>query len=522
MPQYLVSMDIGSVEDANEMFGENPGLLVARPSRNPLTTWFTIPEGFYALVSRYGAVIPHPETGSIVWPAGLHYGPPWLCVAYLATKQHFVFDTPVKGCLSKDNVTVQIDVAVVLRIRGDVDRNEDPELVKKFIFNVTPRGLQNQLANAMEEAVRGLARSMNHTEVYGLRAVVVDSTSSLASAPAYADQSRGSTLLQEDPENPLHDGIEMVDQKEEEEDDKRYGGPDTHDSVAASRAVFKGRSATDRMKKALNKQFMPQGVEITDVMITDVELPDTITSQMASKTFAISENAQQKVTQMYDMQQLQFNEEIATLRQTYMEEREKEKTTGQQQETEVRLKLNSMRAEVQKEVNAIENDNKVVLSEIRASTDLEVTKLNQAKDVVLAAIRDAAYEETERLKAETALYCSRKVNEAKLAVARHEAAAEEANAEAQGVIAPMLEKKNMFAIDQSKLDVYKALATNEELVLSDSNNQELNTMLLCDAILKSSKTGEASRSQLLAEMMVMSRGATVTMRHGDMMVGTQI
>jgi len=520
MPDQLISMDIASVEDAGLIFGNQSGVLVARPGRNPLTTWFSIPEGFYALVSRYGAVIPHPESGSIVWPAGLHYGPPWLRVAYLATKQHIVFDTPVKGCISKDNVTVQIDVAVVLRIRGDAALGEDPELVKKFVFEVSPRGLQNQLSNAMEEAVRGLARSMNHTEVYGLRSVVIDSASNLASAPDFND-GRASSTLMEDPDNPMHEGIEMV--GKEEEDDTLYGGSDAHDAVAASRAVFKGRSATDRMKKTLNKQFLPQGVEITDVMITEVKLPETITSQMASKTFTISENAQQKMTQLYDMQQLKFNEELATLRQTYAEEREKENTTGQQRETEIRLRLSRMRAEVQKEVNAIENDNKVVLDEIKASTDLEVAKLNQAKDVVLAEIRDSAFEETERLKQETTLFCSRKLNEAQLAVARHDAAAAEARAEAEGIIAPMLEKKNMFSIDQSKLEVYQALASNRELVLSDSDNAELNTMLLCDAILKGGKTGEVTRSQLLAEMMVMSRGASISMKHGsDMMIGAHI
>lgn len=315
----------------------------------------------------------------------------------------------------------------------------------------------------------------------------------------------------------------------EEEDDVVYGGSDAHDAIAASRAVFKGRSATDRMKKTLNKQFMPQGVEITDVMITGVTLPETITTQMASKTFTISENAQQKMTQLYDMQQLKFNEELATLRQTYAEEREKEKTSGQQQETEFRMRLSKLRAELQKEINAIENDNRVLLDEITASTELEVAKLTQEKQAVLAELRDSAFEETERLKQETALYCSRKLNEAQLVVARHEAAAEEAKAEAEGVIAPMLEKKNMFAIDQARLDVYqyvrvatllvlfrngadllllrhhRALASNRDLVLSDSDNQELNTMLLCDAILKSNHTGEATRSQLLAEMMIMSR-----------------
>src|SRR3546814_7204397 len=83
--------------------------------------------------------------------------------------------------------------------------------VKKFVFNVTPRGLQNQLCNAMEEAVRGLARSMNHTEVYGLRNVLIDSSSSLASAPDFGghDNRAGSSMLDQDPDNPLHDGIEL-------------------------------------------------------------------------------------------------------------------------------------------------------------------------------------------------------------------------------------------------------------------------------------------------------------------------
>ena len=164
----------------------------------------------------------------------------------------------------------------------------------------------------------------------------------------------------------------------------------------------------------------------------------------------------------------------------------------------------------------------LVLDEIRASTDLEVAKLRQAKDAVVAAVRDESFEQTERLKAETNLYCSRKLNEAKLQVidrcwffcfraeaanqvARNEAAAEEAKAEAEGIIAPMLEKKNLFVIDQRKLEVYKALASNPQLVLSDSTSPELNTMMLCDAILQNSKGPTATRSELLAEMMVMSK-----------------
>lgn len=76
--------------------------------------------------------------------------------------------------------------------------------MSKFVYSVTPRGLQTQLANSAEEAVRSLARSLNYTEVYGLRSVVVDSTNMIASAPeppSFGD-------LAADSENPLH-GVEM-------------------------------------------------------------------------------------------------------------------------------------------------------------------------------------------------------------------------------------------------------------------------------------------------------------------------
>lgn len=58
-----------------------------------------------------------------VWPAGFHMGMPWrLRVSNLVTKQNVVFDLPVKGCTTKDNVTVEIDVAIVFRIMGDKTR----------------------------------------------------------------------------------------------------------------------------------------------------------------------------------------------------------------------------------------------------------------------------------------------------------------------------------------------------------------------------------------------------------------
>lgn len=57
-----------------------------------------------------------------VWPPGLHAGPPWLKVSNLVTQQSVVFDMPVKGCKTRDNVSVTIDVAIVFRIMGDASK----------------------------------------------------------------------------------------------------------------------------------------------------------------------------------------------------------------------------------------------------------------------------------------------------------------------------------------------------------------------------------------------------------------
>ena len=104
--ETLTSADIRSVSEANSVFGEDRALVVARPGRGrcccllPLC-WFTVPEGFYALVTRHGAtaLFKDSQTGkeTPIWPSGLHVGPPWLKVSHLVTKQSIVFNTPIRG-----------------------------------------------------------------------------------------------------------------------------------------------------------------------------------------------------------------------------------------------------------------------------------------------------------------------------------------------------------------------------------------------------------------------------------------
>ena len=174
MALSLYSGHCSSTAEANELFATEKGLLLLRPSGGCCCSYFfTIPTGCYALVTKHGADMDYESadgTRSTVWPEGLHFFyPPWIGVSYLVTKQSVVLDLPVKACKTKDNVTVNIDMALVFRIMGDEALGEDPELVRNFVYAVKPKGLEQQLRDAQEEAIRGCARSLKHTEIYGIR-----------------------------------------------------------------------------------------------------------------------------------------------------------------------------------------------------------------------------------------------------------------------------------------------------------------------------------------------------------------
>lgn len=106
------------------------------PGRNACKPYITVPDGMYAIVQSNGADVMFGSTNNKVYPPGFHWAYPWMKVEYLVTKQTLVFDTPVKGCKTKDDVNVIIDVSIMVRIMGDAAKGEDPNLVTDFIYKL--------------------------------------------------------------------------------------------------------------------------------------------------------------------------------------------------------------------------------------------------------------------------------------------------------------------------------------------------------------------------------------------------
>lgn len=81
-------------------------------------------------------------------------------------------------------------------------------------------------------------------------------------------------------------------------------------------------------------------------------------------------------------------------------------------------------------------------------------------------------------------------------------------AKAEGVAAPYVEARKQFETRQKQMKVWEGLAQNKQLVVSGETNEELNTLMLCDAIMDD-PSADGTKSQVLAEMLVMQRGSKI-------------
>ncbi|ETP32147.1 hypothetical protein F442_19084 [Phytophthora nicotianae P10297] len=447
------------VDAANRVFGacyDGNTVVIINPGRSPVKPYIRVPEGTYALVQHQGRDVDYVKSDGSrtpVWPPGMHFASVFTKVAHLVTKQYIVFDTPVKGCKTADDVTVGIDMCLILRIMGDESKGEDPELVRRFVYELGPNGLEVQLRAAQDEAVRALARSVEHTEVYQLR----DGTM----------RERFKTgALNFRTNRPVNDEFHSPKMKK------------TEDTPSEERVMY---CVTEDIKRSLNDQFNTHGVQITSVAITNVTLPQEFQRQMESRTTHLSAIKEQNMKQMSDMQMLQYKEEIDTTklkrRMMYMEEEQ----TGK-----------AKCAEIRKGIDLINAQTKLTDEEINQKTAV----ICNNRDVE-AALKIAEIEaETVRIAAEINAHCDAEIgliNAEKAALQMQleattdevrvtsESKAAEIVARAEGSAVKKLEKYREHVLEMRKLDMLGSLAKNKKTVVSgDTSNSLLSEVLVAN------------------------------------------
>jgi regulator of protease activity HflC (stomatin/prohibitin superfamily) len=156
----FIAVNCDDVDDAISIFGnfteQGDTPIVCMPYRSWWKPYITIPEGTYAVVTKHGNF-------QGVWNPGFHWCMPYTSIQFLVTQQNFQFDVPVRNCPTIDNIYVQIEVAIVMRVM------EGEENIKNFVYKTSVNQLNEQLDAAISERIRVLARSKTHLEAYSIK-----------------------------------------------------------------------------------------------------------------------------------------------------------------------------------------------------------------------------------------------------------------------------------------------------------------------------------------------------------------
>jgi len=524
--ENLSSDDIYDCELANHAFGEDASLVIARPSRSCCSRakfWFTVPDGFYALVTRHGAQenYIHPDGNTTcVWPPGVHFGAPWLKVSHLVTKQAMVLKVPAKKYKTKDHITVQIDTSVVFRVKGDASKGEDPQNIYSFVHYVTARGLKDQIISAQLESTRILAQSVNHTEILGLinasPRIISRIRSNLASPSNSTHTMPTELAVRKSTGSPLRKS-----RRAKEEEKELIGDNDDNDRIEGGRIkklVTGGTSTRDIMKARLNKQFMSQGIEILDVIIQTITLQDDIQTQMSQNTNINSHNAEQRMQHEYDMLVLLQNEEVTTLEQEIDEKKREIFKNG-----ELECLIESLELAYE---HAVAND---VLEKISVQMMIDIDLIIAENEATIQRINDEAKLEIEQVREDAESDCAiarvdavqeMKDTEAKAdaVCALNESKGNKELYKAEGFSAPKNRKLNEFLTSMRKIKAQDALANNDKLVVTGtSGGLAANNLLLVDAALKHVKSGSnlpSERSYILSKLALASENSNVNFTLG--------
>lgn len=163
----LVELQIQRLADAHDIVGERPEgvytpvVLVPQSSMGGCCCcclcYVSIPEGFSAIVSKFGAVVPG-DLEDNTWSPGFHWFHPLYAVDKLVSKQLIVFDTPVKDVKTKDAINVNIDVLMTFEIRRAPD----------FVYSIGPEKFDDLLRASQDEALRKMANRTEVQHIYDL------------------------------------------------------------------------------------------------------------------------------------------------------------------------------------------------------------------------------------------------------------------------------------------------------------------------------------------------------------------
>lgn len=247
----------------------------------------------------------------------------------------------------------------------------------------------------------------------------------------------------------------------------------------------------------------PQGVQITSVMIKSIQLPSDITAQMTEKTMIVSKQAKQRMEHQSKMQKTRMEQDTATMLQKFNERAQQELITGAETLNAEQVKLNDAKAETEKLKASIREDSNVKVQSLLATNSLEVQRVKDRMAETTSSIMAEAQREAAELLAKTKVETETIISAARIEKAQNESKADQIISEAEGKIAPWIEKLKDHETMKKQMKVYERLAENPNLVISGSTDDDTNLIAVADAMMQNAEATKCSKNAIMAEMALM-------------------
>lgn len=247
----------------------------------------------------------------------------------------------------------------------------------------------------------------------------------------------------------------------------------THLEAYSIKGKEKGKEHTEYM----NSIFESKGIEIRNVIITNIKLQDDIADQLEEKTTYASKTTLERKQQCFELRVINDDQEYNQKKEKMKQEREAE--------TE---RFNKIKAEIEKQYEKIQADTKKLIAEIREKTNAEVAKIDAQSELDAEEIRA----ETKMIKASFLADGRAKFNkiiaEAEAYVVKKEAEAQQQAAEkiadeikirgkAEAELAKNLANRRSHEEKMAQLGILQDLAMNENLSIFGDHKDNMMAQL---------------------------------------------
>ena len=254
---------------------------------------------------------------------------------------------------------------------------------------------------------------------------------------------------------------------------------------------IKGKSSTAHMLTFLNEMFGNKGLEFTDIIITEVQLPNEIKEPLDKKAQFGSLNEKEREQYNFEMRIIDDEEALEALRQQRYEQRDSLKEDFSKQITVNRRELEVVRANAKKAVAEINARSMAEQDSIEAEAALKKEIING--DTLITKTRDETLGKTEAEQIEiTAKNESNKKIAAKmLEISSLRADTIDTIGSGEAACSKVMASRRKYEHLNAKLEVIKGFKNNRNLKIYGDNKDDVMSQMAAYRVTHSEFEGNA-------------------------------